>query len=108
MTEIEKLEITQRDEYREYLRSLCLLASHYVSRIRVQFAERAFDKYQDETVRRLVLAYGVEIRKLDESRLRDFKHVSEFGAVSVGHLEDSCLNNAAHYGAAIRLLFDID
>jgi len=107
MTEIEKLEITQSNEYREYIRSLCRLASNYVSRIRVQFAERAFDKYQDETLRRLVLAYGVEIRKLDETRLRDFTHVTEFGAVTVGTLEDSCLNNAKHYGEAIKLLFNI-
>ena len=107
MTDIEKMRITQSDEYKTYLRSLCRLASSYVSRIRVQFAEKAFEKYQNETIRRLVLAYGEEIEKLDNSRLFDFTSVSEHGATTPERLEDTCLNNARHYSAAIKLLFDI-
>ena len=107
MTDIEKLQITQSDEYRTYLKSLCRLASAYVSRIRVQFAEKAFDKYQDETIRRLVLAYGEEAEKLDASRLFDFTHASEYGAVTDECLNDTCLNNAGHFSAAVKMLFDI-
>ena len=101
-------EITHTDEYKAYLSALCRLASNYVSRIRVKFAERAFEKYADTTIRKLVLAYGKEAEKLDEDRLRDFRYVSEYGATTEGHLEDSCLNNAHEYGKAIWFLFGID
>ena len=100
--------ITYSEEYKMYLAALCRLASHYVSRIRVQYAERAYEKYQDEPIRRLVLEYGMEIEKLERDRLRDFRHCSEFGAVTTGSLEDSCLNRAKSYGDAIHLLFNID
>ena len=99
--------ITTSEEYKDYIKALCKLASAYVSRIRVQFAEKAYDKYQDATVRRLVLAYGEEVEKLEESRLRDFQYVAEFGATMPDHLNDTCLNNAKHYAAAIKMLFDI-
>lgn len=105
--DIEKLRITQSEEYKTYLSALCRLASGYVSRIRVQFAEKAYEKYADETIRRLVLAYGEEREALDASRLRDFTYVSEYGATTPEHLNDSVLNKASSYGDAIRLLFDI-
>lgn len=103
----EKLKITQSDEYKEYLAALCRLASEYVSRIRVQFAEQAFEKYADPTIRRLVLAYGEEREKLDRDRLREFDYVSRNGATTPEHLNDSCLNRAHSYGDAVKLLFDI-
>lgn len=106
MTE-QNLTITTSEEYKDYIKALCKLASAYVSRIRVQFAEKAYDKYQDATVRRLVLAYGEEIEKLEESRLQDFRYVSQNGATTPEHLNDTCLNNAKHYAAAIKMLFDI-
>lgn len=104
---IEKLKITQSDEYKDYLQALCWLASGYVSRIRVQFAERAFEKFADPSIRRLVLAYGEEHEKLEQSRLRDFRDVSENGAATPEGLNDSCLNRAKSYGDAISMFFDI-
>lgn len=99
--------ITRTDEYNEYLDALCRLASEYVSRIRVQFAEKAYDMYQNETVRRVVYAYGEEIAKLDEYRKRNFGYVSRYGATTPDSLSDDCLNNANHYGQTIKMLFDI-
>ena len=103
----QNIEIIESPEYKAYLAALARLASGYVSRIRVQFAERAYDKYQDATTRRVVLAYGEEIDELDRQRNRDFAYCARFGSVSTGMLEDSCLNNAGHYAQTIKLLFDI-
>lgn len=107
MTEIEVLRIRNSEEYNQYMKALCRLASEYVSRIRVQFAEKAFDMYQNETVRKIVLAYGEEIEDLEAHRLRDFLRVSESGAVTEESLNDWCLNNAKHYASTIKFLFDI-
>ena len=108
MTDIERYTITSTDEYKAYLKALCRIASEYVSRIRVQFAEKAFDKYQDETLRRIVLTYGEEAEKLDEQRLFDFRCVSQYGAKSPDSLDDFCLNKAAHYAQTVFMLFDIE
>ena len=107
MNDTERFQITRTEEYKQYMKALCRLASGYVSRIRVQFAEKAFDKYQDATIRRIVLAYGEQIEKLDAQRLRDFETVSENGATTPECLEDSCLNYASDYGHTIKMLFDI-
>ena len=107
MMKEQEFKITSSEEYKEYLQALCRLASQYVSRIRVQFAEKAYEMYQNETVRRIVYAYGEEVEKLDSDRYTDFKHVAEFGACTPDSLNDSCLNNARHYGNTIKMLFDI-
>lgn len=107
MEDIERLRIRQSEEYKQYLAALCRLASQYVPRIRRQFAVQAFDKFQDATVRRLVLAYGEEVEKLGDDRLRDFKFLSENTDADYMSLEDSCLNNARHYGETINFLFGI-
>lgn len=105
---IDRLNVTHSDEYKAYLSALCRLASGYVSRIRVKFAERAYEKYANETIRSLVLAYGKECEELDKSRLFDFELASEYGAHSENSLSDFCLNKAKSYGDAIWFLFDID
>ena len=107
MVKEQEWKITSSEEYKEYLAALCHLASGYVSRIRVQFAEKAYEMYQNETVRRIVLAYGEEYEKLEQSRLFDFRLTSEHGAVTPECLNDDCLNNARHYGNTIKMLFDI-
>lgn len=99
--------IKNSESYKLYLAALCKLASQYVSSIRVQFAEKAYEMYANETVRKLVLAYGLEVEGLEKDRLRSFRYVSEYGATTPEHLNDSCLNNAHNYGAAIRFLFGI-
>ena len=99
---------THTDEFDRYMKALCRLASEYVSRIRVQFAEKAYDMYQNETIRSVVLAYGEEAEKLDADRNWSFRHVMEYGATSPEFLNDTCLNNARHYAATIKMLFDID
>ena len=105
----ENFEITHSEEYKAYIAALCRLASTYVSRIRVKFAERAFEKYADPTIRKLVLAFGEEAKKLDEDRLRDFEWVSEYGAGGAkDRLNDSCLIYAGDYARAIWFLFGID
>ena len=103
----EQLGITQSAEYRTYIAALCRLASQYVPEIRQQYAARAYEIFQNESVRRLVLAYGEELERLEESRQREFLWASEPGRETTYSLEDTCLNNASHYGAAIRFFFEI-
>ncbi len=99
--------ITQSDEYKMYIKALCRIASGYVPRIRVQFAEKAYDKYQDKTTRRIVLAYEKEAEKLDQYLLRWFSIASESDDFEEEILKDDCLNHAMHYAATIKMLFDI-
>ena len=104
----EKMKTTQTEEYKVYMKSLCKLASHYVSRIRVQFAEKAYEMYQNETIRKLVLEYGKEVEKLEESRLRDFNYVSDYGATTPDSLDDTVLNYSNAYGKAVWFFFGIE
>lgn len=105
MTDFEKFDITHSEEYKAYIAALCRLASDYVPRIRRQIAEKAFDNYSDPTLRRLVLEYGKECEKLDADRLRDFEMVANAPELYAHGMQDSCLNHAAHYAAAIKLFF---
>lgn len=109
MTDLEILEIRHSEEYKQYIAALCRWASRFVPRIRAQYARQAFDKYQDETTRRVVLAYGEEAQKLDKSRLLDFDFISEHPEWETAEtaLEDFSLNNAGKYGATLALLFNI-
>lgn len=99
--------ITSSEEYKTYMKALCRLASGYVPRIRVQFAAKAYEKYQDETTRRIVLAYGEESEKHDEYLLRHFTLASEYETPEVHIVENDILNNARHYASTIKMLFDI-
>jgi hypothetical protein len=105
---LEDWKIMRSDEYKAYLKALCRLASGYVSRIRVKFAERAYEKFSDPTIRKLVLAYGAECDDLDKKRLSDFEYVAKYGATTEESLNDWCLNNSGHYAKAIWFLFGID
>lgn len=107
MTDIERMNTTNSPEYKAYIAALCRLASQFVPHIRRQFAERAFDLYNDESVRRLVIAYGEEAKKLDEFRLGEFTLVAEDPALHRHSLEDYCLNRAKSYADAIRLFFEV-
>ena len=107
--------IIRSEEYQQYMKSLCRLASIYVTRIRKQFADQAYEKYQNETIRRLVLAYGEEAERLDEYRLRWFISGASDAAnddntegANERWLKDDILNKASAYGEAIKLLFDIN
>lgn len=104
----QKAKVTHSDEYKEYLEALCHLACRYVPRIRVQYAIKAYEKYQDPTLRRLVLAYGKEFQKLEDDRLRAFTRIDDRRCYNDSSFEDSVLNNAKHYAEAIHALFDID
>jgi hypothetical protein len=104
---VEEMKIMHSEEYKAYIKALCWVAEDYVSSIRVQFAEKAFEMYSNETVRKIVMAYGEEHEKLEDRRLRDFMHVAEFGAFTKESLNDDCLNNARHYAATIKMLFEI-
>lgn len=107
MTYTEKMNLQKSEEYQYYMKSLCKLASTYVARIRQQFAAKAIEMYQNETVRRLVIEYGKEMETLEAHRLRDFKYAAVDADGMVLSLEDSCLNKSSSYGDAIKLLFDI-
>lgn len=114
MMSIEKMKTTQSEEYKTYMKALCRLASMYVPRIRAQFAAKAYEKFQDASTRRLVLAYGEEAEALDRSRLRDFTMFSDCAidddepiTKPADYLNDYCLNKASDYGNAVKLLFDI-
>ena len=58
MSENERFEIVHCAEYKAYVKALCHLASQYIPEIRRQFAAKAVELFQNETIRRLVLAYG--------------------------------------------------
>lgn len=104
---VEELKTIASAEYKTYIKALCWIAEDYISRIRVQFAEKAFEMYGNETVRKIVMAYAEEHEKLEARRLRDFMNVAEHGACSEESLNDDCLNNARHYAATIKMLFEI-
>lgn len=104
---IEAMKVMQSEDYKTYIKALCWVAEDYVSRIRVQFAKKAFEMYANETVRKIVMAYAKEHEALEERRLRDFRHVAEYGACTDESLNDDCLNNARHYAATIKMLFEI-
>lgn len=101
-------EITHSEEYREYLEALCTLASQYVVRIRKQFCQKAYEKYKDETTRRIVLEYGREQKKLVEKRINNFIWEAAKEDPTEGFLEDDILNNAGGYASTIYMLFDIE
>lgn len=107
MKALERMNITNTPEYKAYIAALCRLASQFVPRLRRQFADKAFDLYSDENVRRLVIAYGEEAKKLDEYRLREFSLVAEDPTSCPYELEDDCLNRAKSYADAIRFFFEI-
>ena len=108
----ETFEIVHTEEFKKYMTALCRLSSEYVSRIRVQFAEKAFEMYKNETIRTLVLAFGREYEKREKWRLQDFCHVAEYGSGNYEQpenaLKDSSITKANEYGEAIKLLFGID
>lgn len=107
MKDFEKMTITQSPEYKEYTAALCRLASQFIPRIRRQFAEKAFDLYNNETIRRLVIAYGEEAKKLDEYRLREFTWAADDPEHTPCELDDDCLNRAKSYADSIRFFFEI-
>jgi hypothetical protein len=107
INDTEALKIIQDDEYKLYMKALCWIASQYVSKIRVQFAKKAFEMYKDETVRKIVLAAGIEHDKLEASRLRNFIHVAEYGACTDESLTDDCLNCFSDYANTVKMLFCI-
>ena len=107
MTYTEKMNLQKSEEYQYYMKSLCKLASTYVARIRQQFAAKAIEMYQNETVRRLVIEYGKEMETLEAHRLRDFKYAA-IDEVIMNSLEDSVLNHASDYGQTIFFLFGIE
>lgn len=105
MTDYEKFDITHSTEYKAYIEALCRLASDYVPKIRRQFAEKAFELFQNETIRFLVAAYYEEAKKLDEYRLRDFELVANDPELYGHGLQDDCLNHAKSYADTIKLFF---
>lgn len=102
------LSITLSEEYNAYLKALCRLASQWVCKIRKQFADKAYEMYQNETVRKIVLEYGKEVEELEKTRLRDFSFVAEHPDFGEAHLKDDCLNNASAYAKTVWMLFGIE
>lgn len=109
MTDHEVLVIKHSEEYKAYLKALCRLASPYVTRIRAQYARKAFEMYQNETVRKIVLAYGEEAEDLDAHRMRDFEFIVDRPDYESAEetLKDWCLNKASSYAETIAFLFEI-
>lgn len=103
------LSIILSEEYKQYLSALCKLSSRWVSSIRVQFANKAYNFYQDETIRKLVLAYGEEVKKREDERLRNFTNAAEWLDPTEDFLEDSrCLIHDEEYAQALFFLFEIE
>lgn len=105
-------ELIQSEVYKDYMKALALYTRGYVPRIRCKFAAKAEEMYHNETVRKLVLAYGREYEKRELDYICNFKRtVDNFEPELIETMEesfeDSCLNKAASYGDAIKLLFGI-
>ena len=105
--DIEKLRIIQSEEYELYIKALCRRASFWVPSIRQQYAKKAYELYQNPTIRKVVLAYGAEVEKQDADILREFSGLAENPEAEFYSLEGSCLIHAKEYGQTIDLLFDI-
>lgn len=111
----EILSTIQSDDYKRFTEILLHRAMTWVPRIRRQYAIKAYEMYQNPTVRKLVFAYGEEVDNLQKDLLREFRSLSE--AKPTGQdpeeldfyrMEGSCLNHAGAYAQAIDLLFEID
>ena len=100
----ETYKITSSEEYKTYIAALARLASDYVPELRKQFAAKAVENFQNETLRTLVIAYGEEIKKLDADRLREFEWAAK-DPDGLHSLEDSCLNKARHFAATIKFFY---
>ena len=106
------IKVLLSEEYKQYIAALADCACYYVDRIRIQFAEKAYQNYFNETIKKLVIAYGEESEKLRKQRERDFyfaveyydDYIKEGREVSV---KDSCINKEKAYREALLLLFDI-
>lgn len=102
-------EASKDPQFEEYISALCNLAATYVSRIRKQFADKAVEKFQDPTIRKLVLAYGEEVKKQNEYRLQQFRSDARWRKSEADRLDDDHLLIHDHeYAKAIWFLFDID
>lgn len=103
------LSITLSEEYKEYMAALSKLSSRWVPRVRIQFARKAYNLYQNETIRKLVLAFGEETKKREADQLRNFEFAAEWNDSPEDYLEDSnCLIHDDEYAQALFLLFEID
>ena len=103
------LKITLSQEYKDYLAILSELSSCWVSRIRMQFARKAYNMYQDETIRKLVFAYGEEHKKREDERIRQFSFAAEWLDRDDDYLRDShCLIHDEEYRQTLYFLFEIE
>lgn len=108
MADTNKFQTINSPEYQAYQEALAQLASPFVCRIRIQYAMKAYEMYQNPTVRKLVLAYGEDYEKLKKDWVRSFESVANYGVREYTSMEDTCLSNAKAYAKAIELLFDIN
>lgn len=100
------------EEYMNYAKCLSYLASGYVPSIRKKFAAKAQEMYNNETVRKLVLAYGAEYEKKQADFEKEFlwaaqdepEHTANYSEIQ---FETSCLNKATSYGEALKFFFEI-
>lgn len=108
-TEEQKTEIMRTPEFEIYLKGLSRLAFNYIPSIRAKLLSKALEMYHDPAVVRLVNQYYTEQQKLEADLFGAFRNELIFGEPEgyEAHLEDSCLNNAKHYHAAIMMLFDV-
>ena len=103
------LSITLSEEYKQYIEILSDLSSHWVPSIRLQFAKKAYNCYQDPSIRKLVFAYGEDAVKRRRERYRQFEFAAEWHDCDESYLEDSnCLIHDSEYRRALFLLFEIE
>lgn len=101
--------ITNSEEYKEYISALCRCSSQWVASIQIQYARKAYQMYQNETVRKLVLEYGRQIEKLDKTLLDQFRWACRDGdEARETSLYGDCLNLSGSLAKTIHYLFDID
>ena len=105
--------ILTSEDYQKYMKGLALYSFQYVESVRRKFAVKAWEMYQNETVRKLVIAYGEEYTAREQSYIRDFCFAVEhyepekIQELNEAHFGTSCLNRAHSYGDTIKFFFGI-
>lgn len=100
--------IIHSEEYKEYIYALYRCSSCWIDELRIQYAQKAYEMYKNETIRKIVLEYGKEIKKADEYNLRRFTWAAEDPDTSTSSdVRGDCLNKAGSLADTIYFLFDI-
>jgi hypothetical protein len=101
MKKIQDIEIISTKEFKEFIEDLAYFANNYITKIRRQLTENAFEIYQNETVKKMLHEYRV----LAEKDLKDLIYGMQH---QIENPDSNCnldsLSGANHYS---NVLYDL-